>query len=156
MSLQIDDMKVGQWVAITSETQADMSYSPFGFHPPVPSMVDGCPLKIVAICLPFIAVTNGYERFSLDCREYTFTKLDKKYVQCMSFGRKQWNSETGRSRILIEEQCTSPQVDPAEGLNNCPMCHEGRLRQRYSQGEWLIVCPVCGFSGGLPKSKGSV
>lgn len=148
-----DDLKVGMWVAITHETPQDEApHSPFGFGYPPPRNpqpnVDGCPLKIVAISFPFVAVTDGTNRFPIDVRETKVTKLDRKYVNAMTLPRR-----PGHPTAYCVDEPPPRTPEPLRDGLTCPLCQE-RLIERHRDSTWRLACRQCGFEGGLPPAKG--
>lgn len=100
MPTRVDDLRVGMWVAVTA-TEEDvgpaMGFGTFGFGRGKPSLapeVDGKPLKIVAMSLPFVCVTDGYHRHALDVRTVVFQKLSPRYVKSL-LGRALYTDEHG-------------------------------------------------------------
>lgn len=159
-----DDLKVGQWIAIVTEIVADTSegpeWSPFGWghSPRRESNVDGRPLRILAISLPFIAVTDGMNRFPIDVRESKVTKLSSSYVKAMA--RQQLpRHQQGRSicetlsanRFVISEP--PERISEEKPERACPLCGD-RLIERHREKVWFLACRLCGFEGGPPASKG--
>lgn len=142
----IDDLHVGQWIAVVGEKKEEPDCNPFSlFRPSKRDMVTGQPLQIVALSLPFIAVTDGHRRFPLDVREVEVKKLHRKYVQSMKARQKDWEPE---GFAVPEPEKAKEESTGKHGL--CPMCGD-RLIQRKSQGDWFLACRECGFEGTLPK-----
>lgn len=120
---QPDDLDPGDYIAITGEKAAE-EIDPF---------LDGAPLKVVAISLPFIAVDDGDEVFAIDIRLATFQKLTRRYVRVMQ-------GKCGR-RIY------GPVVNNAPpSPYDCPRCGcRMRRIKKQAQPDWIMSCPHCGF-----------
>jgi hypothetical protein len=88
----VDDLKVGMFVAIVGD------YEPKGWREPEMSpffsmcygeptkpkpRATGQPLQIVAISLPFLAVTDGEKKYPIDVRECQLQRLSPAYVRAM-------------------------------------------------------------------------
>ena len=146
MPLQIDDLRVGQWIAVEHDLTADdrPDFNPFTCHRPPKSRVDGMPLKIVSISLPFIAVTDQEARFVIDTRDVKLCRLSKHFVKAMTSTDRQ---ETGHGSYLITNKRAAASVPEAKPERACPVCSE-RLHELYREGVWLLACPECGFCGG--------
>ncbi len=151
MPLQVDDMHVGQWIAVIGEASSQHDDNPFSFMRPRCTRVDGRPLKVMAVTPPFVAVDDGISKYALDTRELTFTRLDKRYVNQMSaHGRRAVINENGGVLILDRAPIKKSET---KDHRDCPNCGESRLRQVHRAGIWKLVCPVCSFEGGMPTSK---
>lgn len=150
MATRVDDFAVGRWYAITREPDVQEEFSPF-FPRRYSTNVNGRPLKLLAMSLPFAVFTDGRETLSLDTRQFEFIRLDYKYVKAIGIRTERRNG----NRIITLENPNrkSKKKESREGC--CPMCG-CRLRQKFrNQGEgWLLTCPECGFEGGLPKDGG--
>jgi hypothetical protein len=142
----VDDLQVGQWIAIVGAKDAEPEFSLFGMcRPKSRDVVTGQPLKIVAMSLPFVAVTDGYRRFPIDVREIQVKKLDPKYVKAMKAKQSEWEPD---GFAVPEPEKPKSESTGRHGL--CPMCGD-RLIQRKSDGDWFLACRQCGFQGTLPK-----
>lgn len=123
----VDDLEVGQWVAITQE------YDPqVGFFGGQINNVTGTPLKILAISLPFICVKDaGDKEWALDVRRFSLQKLSEEYVAAM------------QGKSPEEMKPAEQKVGP---YGNCPICREP-LKHRLLEGEreWKYVCDGCDF-----------
>lgn len=150
MTTPVDDLAVGQWIAITDMQEEQPDWSPFAMFRPQPRHVTGQPLKIVAMSLPFLAVTDGMRRFPIDVREVKVKKLEPRYVKAMKASQKDWEPErTTRSAFTVAEP--EKPKEKSKGMNGlCPVC-ESRLIQRKTDGEWFLACRECGFEGTLGK-----
>lgn len=121
MTLRADDMKVGQWVAVSRSTE--MVYGPFGGSTVEDRMVTGVPMQIVAISLPWICVRVDGRRFPIDTRICQFQLLHRSYVNSLK--------GIGRSDgpFVDEDEVVSPS---RSGGGCCPMCGE-RLVERLTE-----------------------
>lgn len=90
MPHQVDDFKISQWVAISDCHKT--GFSPFTGDYTVGEKMMGLPLLIKGINLPYVAVevhnSNGKSSSFLDVRDYTFIKLNRKYVNLLKFPEK--------------------------------------------------------------------
>jgi len=162
-----DDFKVGQWIAVTDVYEKMVQrFDEWGYsyrtvfdrmnqYAPVP--VNGQPLKIVAINLPFIAVSDGTHRFPLDVRSANFVKLDSKYVKAMEDAVIQDGNDTsfsiaaaeeGADDVLVVDDGSPIRPNRFRPSAPCPVCGgklivTGRLGSPES-----YECRSCGFSGG--------
>ncbi len=146
MPLNVDDLSVGQWVAVEKDLSSDedSDASPFWFVPHrQESKVDGMPLRIVAISLPFLCVTNGQHRFVLDSREVRLCRLSPQFVRAMTSTQRAVGVDG--SFVISERPTKAAKPDPPERA--CPVCGD-RLIERYCEGVWNLACRQCGFMGG--------
>ena len=153
MTTRVDDFVVGRWYAIVREQEeVREGFDPF-FQRRHHTHVNGRPLKLLALSLPFAVFTDGRERMTVDTRMFEFIRLDYKYVRAI--GVREERSERGRIVTLENPGRRRRKRESREGC--CPMCG-CRLRQKFrDQNEgWLLWCPDCGFEGGKPKDRGSV
>ena len=145
MSLKPDDFNVGMWVAIERDNAVEtVADNPFWFPNRRESKVDGMPLRIVAISLPFVCVTNGNHRFVLDTREVQLCRLTPQFVKALTSTRRLLGND-GVSFSITDRSTKPPKVEQHERA--CPICQD-RLIERYSAGVWNLVCRQCGFCGG--------
>jgi len=140
----IDDLDVGMFVAILD--QPEQERSPFGFPMWITEDDErrkrktsgtGEPLEILAISLPFLCVTDGKRRFSVDTRAVDLQKLGKDYVREMRS-----REEPGTKKKRKRKEKPDPQA--------CPRCHERRIQTKTVGREWKFVCPRCGYDGEQP------
>ncbi len=147
MGLRADDLTVGQWVAvereISDEPCSDGGPFWFGWNGRRESKVDGTPLRIVAISLPFVCVTNGRRRFVLDTREVVFCRLTPKFVKSLSANRIYDDS----GAFVVRDDAPKQRVNTEKPERACPVCSD-RLIERYAAGVWCLACRQCGFTGG--------
>lgn len=139
-----DDLEPGLWIAVTGipDDENDQIDSPFG---PIRrrAMFDGTPLEVIAVSLPFVAVTDGQNVFAIDTRTVVFTRMHKSYVKAMLTRMRRETPPNTRMRQVIHSRQEPDAKDP----RCCPRCFEGRLRKIMTAGAsvWMKVCPVCGF-----------
>lgn len=151
MTTRVDDFVTGRWYAIVREQEeVQTDFNPF-FRQQRHTHVNGRPLKLLALSLPFAVFTDGRERMTVDTRMFGFIRLDYKYVKVI--GVREGRSERGRIITLENPERRRKKRESREGC--CPMCG-CRLRQKFRdrQEGWLLACPECGFEGGLPKDGG--
>ncbi len=148
---RVDDFAVGRWYAITREPESQEEYSPF-FQRRHSTHVNGRPLQLRALSLPFAVFTDGREMMTIDTRLFEFIRLDPKYVRATGIRTER---RDGRKVVSLENTSRRKKRESREGC--CPVCG-CRLRQKFrdhSEG-WLLACPECHFEGGLPKDGGRV
>jgi|GEM_PF-3178716 len=148
MPLKTDDLSVGMWVAIEKDLMAleqIESNEPWIFRRHRESRVSGMPLRIVAISLPFVCVSNGPHRLALDTRELVFCRLDPKFVKSLISTNRSYDGDLFVVHDERPRQANSPQTERHERA--CPICGD-RLIEKYADGVWCFSCRECGFSGG--------
>ena len=140
--MRADDLSVGQWVAIQDDLQ---DCEPAHSWPACQreSRVDGTPLKIVSISLPFLVVTDGYSRFVLDSRDTILCLLSKSFVRALTSRER---VSAGQGGYVITNQPAARREPSGTPERGCPVCGE-RLIERYAHGVWQLACRQCGFSG---------
>lgn len=126
-----DDLYVGQLVAVTGHRERFQSTP---WSEPVEresrESVDGWPLRIIAISLPFICVDDGEDRFPLDLRQVMVQRVSKRYAEMVREGV--------RGKL---PESTSVQGD-------CPVCGGGLSHvMSESDMQWTYTCRECGFRG---------
>ena len=154
MPIRLDDLRVGKWVAIESDAAEPVEnpfgdYSFFGRQAKKGSLVNGQPLQIKAISLPFLAVTDGNHRFSLDTREVRVCLLDSKYVKAMTQEKPVGTKARGVA-VPERRRKKKPATQVQTTCRICPEC-QAILREVNQSGEWFFRCNECGFLGGRPK-----
>jgi predicted RNA-binding Zn-ribbon protein involved in translation (DUF1610 family) len=119
-----DDLDRGMYIALTGD-KGDEEIDPF---------LDGEPLRVMAVSLPFIAVSDGDVTFAIDNRQVTYQKLTKEYVRAM------------RGGSYRRRECCPPSAVAAATPYDCPRCGR-RLRRRKtgSDPNWKLHCQDCGF-----------
>lgn len=155
----IENIKVGDWIAILNvpEEQEANPFDGMGFMfggtpKKRPSYaVTGKPLKVIAICHPFVSVSDGTVRFPIDSRHCSFTKLDKKYVSSLTMTR----SDGRDSTFVIPETSNihrKKKKKEKPGVGFCPRCGDKLIERLTTSnlGVWMWVCKRCGFMGGGP------
>ena len=149
MTTKVDDFMVGRWYAIVSEAEQEVQqdFNPF-FQQHRNAYVNGRPLKLLAMSLPFAVFTDGRERFTLDTRQFGFIRLNYRYIKAI--GIREERTERGRIVTLENPEQRRRKRESEEGC--CPICG-CQLRQKFrdQDGDWLLHCIGCGFEGGLPK-----
>lgn len=137
MPIRADDLRAGQYVAIARSRET--VYGPFGSMEVDGRMVTGIPLKVLAVSLPFLAVTDGTRRYSLDIREVELTRLTSRYVKQLTGV---WKG------VRSMKQRRTPAV---AGSRKCPSCGDRLIERLVEEGTWIFSCRRCGFTGGPPK-----
>ena len=144
----VDDLHVGNWIAIVGDNQRSADNLPWFITPPgVQPEFSGEACQIVAVSLPFLLVWYPKQKKAdtIDVRRFAVQKLHRTYVK----------------RILALPTFTAPSSDQFSDdeedsdepeANRCPVC-QGPMRQRSIAGNdmgWHLHCPECGFTGKLP------
>lgn len=85
MTLKADDLQVGRWYLLNQVIE-DRPPSFEGMSGPMimlrqRNQPHGCPLKIIAIDLPWLLIWNGRNVADLDSRLYLFQRASKRYVR---------------------------------------------------------------------------
>lgn len=133
-----DDLRVGQHVAVIRVKSTADGFMNGVYGNPQPPSYDGYPLKILAISLPFVSVSNGREVFGLDVRDIDVKVVNAKYVKAMT--------STEVLRKIRRRKRKKEKPDP----KLCPNCKEGCLVERLivqagKPNIWIAVCTVCGY-----------
>ncbi len=147
MSVHIENLAIGDWVAPYEDKQADYG-NPFSR----PMEFDGLPWKVVAFSAPFVALERRERVVTVDIRAIGLTKLSPKYIRTMrdidAAPSDQSRRTSGRKRKRREKR------DPRD----CPRCGQ-RMVQRIPNGsakrQWHRVCPDCGYDQG-PVEQGAM
>lgn len=129
----VDDLKVGQYVAIFNEKEPE--FIPEGFAVfSRESAVTGEPLLIKAISLPFMAVmdTSG-SMVPVDLRQYSVKRLKYTYVKAFESLMQYPDDEDGEEVVLEDE--------PRKRIC-CPVCTERMVECRDKHG-WKFSCRNC-------------
>jgi predicted RNA-binding Zn-ribbon protein involved in translation (DUF1610 family) len=134
-----EDLKIGQHVAIV-KMKIELPECSMPWERPQHIRYDGVPLRILAVSLPFVSVTNGRSVIALDLREVDVRRLTPHYVKQM----------TSTSEVRSRKQKNKKRKKDARA---CPRC-EGRMIERLiveagKENTWVLVCPQCGLSGDL-------
>lgn len=132
----IDDLKVGMWIAVTKLAEDQCEVTMWGGRRPI--TYGGEPLRVLSLSLPFICVTDGKRRFSLDARTVEVQKLNSRYVREML----QADTPVERCKRKRKRSVRDPLL--------CPRCRCGRLIQRATSKNgdvtWDWYCTECGFT----------
>ena len=150
-----ENLHVNQWVVVTDYVGDDAdiltAYVSSGREESRPS-IDGSPLQIRAMSWPFLCLSNGLYRFSLDVRTTRFCVAHPTYVRMM---RGQGHDDDDDPYWLIkvghieeEEEDEDPEPQKRQSRKNiCPVC-EGPLKLKGRAYEPMpLVCEECGFRG---------
>jgi hypothetical protein len=160
MAEHIENLKCGDWVAVTGQyVQRPAQHhfiSPFGSvqeDAPVGgdrvydySNMPGQPERVIAVSVPFVLLegVNG-RNTTIDIREYTLTRLDRRYVRAFL------KASRGRGIDNASTPMDEYEVGDARPYSErmCPCCAT-KMHERLHEGHqvWLLVCPECGFTGG--------
>jgi hypothetical protein len=116
MKSQVDDLKVGMWVAVTKN-----------YKYPERVEYNGCPMKIIAISLPFLCLSDGKDSLdTLDVRHIDLVRLNHRYVKAMLGVKK----EKQIKKVI------------------CKRCHCDSFVQRSIGNGFQLVCRECGLNKG--------
>jgi hypothetical protein len=144
MAMKWDDLSVKQWVAIEHEREDDDEPSSPFMRRARESRVDGTPLQILEISMPFVCVTNGKHRFVLDLRKVDLCRITAQYVKTLTSTPREYDGGAFLIKHVQEKKKTEENAD--SGRACCPYCGS-RLIQRFVDNIWVHVCRECGFSG---------
>jgi len=138
--LQLDDLKVGQWVIIHSFRDNE----PIPSNSPFPGMVAfnkrrpaGNPLRIVAINLPFLFVWSGQEPFTVDVRDVYLQKANRSYVNSYMRLTESWTKPLTPTQRGAMAQATANLREM-----RCPKCG-GKLESELRDDVEIVFCPRC-------------
>lgn len=141
----VDDLHVGNWIALSGDKHEPSQSHWFG--PPPPSIhYSGEPCQIIAISLPFLCVwlPKHDKADTIDVRRYNVVKLHRTYV------RRMLELPTLTVPNLTDDVSAELIDEGGDGL--CPNCGHS-LRERMIAGDeigWHLHCIECGFKGMLP------
>ena len=160
----VDDLHVNNWIAVTTWAP-ECGISLFGTPIERSRPVDGQPLQIRAISLPFICVSDGFKRWSLDMRTCEVRKLHPKYVKMMkkqSTNRQGGGYQTrdGIPVVSLDEWAGNAVPDDtptnksrAEPFKRaCPICGGPLVERLVAEDRtWVLFCNECQFRGNIPR-----
>lgn len=172
MPLRMDDVKVGMYIAITGvvkheeEDYLKLEHFTFQMMPMRRQdrrhRMDGIPLEVLAVSLPFLCVDDGANRFGLDTRDLVFTKLDKEFVDEMRHGSttaNPYNDERKPPRSVrrkIKREKNKLVKDTKNNPAACPRCYNQKTSQiRHGDGKWYRHCSQCGLDRPMDDGQGS-
>lgn len=131
MTLQIDDILAGQWIAVTSWRRERQACEWSWFEQPAYPPLAGSPLKVIAISLPFLVVEAGGQIGRIDTREFSFARITDEYVAALSVAPKQ--------------------LKPGRRTDGCPRCGSRLIQRNTGTGAWDRFCRECNaFVGETP------
>jgi len=146
-----DDLKPGRWVAITRCKNTSTVVTPFGESQMGDKyeQVTGQPLKLKAVSLPFICVSDGTYVFPVDLRQFDVKVLSSKYAKILSNISRQPDGNV----VVLESTKDMKALPDNTGYRICPFCHSQAVVERMTENDrtWRLVCRECGFNGELPK-----
>lgn len=146
----IENFRIKDWVVILSIKEEEDTE--FGFMPVRRRKrnypINGRPLRIVAMSMPFVAVTDGEKRFSLDIRDCELGKVSQQYVRAFHQTNR-IDAETQEVYFIKEQGVIKSKKEKKKDQRGCcPTCGY-RLRERLKgPGIWIWFCKQCGFEGG--------
>lgn len=163
MPLHIEDLKVGEFVAVVGVSQQTDNYLErehftFQMMNVLPrdnsQRFDGEPLEILAISVPFLCVKDSKgRRHGIDTRDLILTRLSKDFVSEMLFfgntldGKNVPRSERQRRKREERERRREHKKRREEAKKDpkiCPRCFNPRMSQlRRGDGTWVLHCDQC-------------
>ena len=134
----IENLKRGHFIAVVSDKHSKPDDESMWFYRSKPDM-NGHPLEILSICLPFISVQDANGTVSsIDVRRWGVRRLSKRYVYSML--------PACKTRLATSIP-TKRKHKQKPGPNDCPRCST-RMIQRRKEGlneHWQRVCRNCGY-----------
>jgi predicted RNA-binding Zn-ribbon protein involved in translation (DUF1610 family) len=147
-----DDLAKGQYITLV-ECLDVPAYSPFDWRTEDYRAVrfDGCPLEVLAVSLPFLCVTDGFDVFAVDTRAWRVQRVSKEYAAAMATARRQ--ATTGAEKPLRHRRGSvfaAKSTSPKRDHRDCPRCGErmAQVRGIGSHPAWTLICKNCGHNGG--------
>jgi len=139
------NLKRGQFIVVTGrveKAEAAFQDNGFGFlmYGRQEEEFNGLPLEVLAISLPFVAVTDGHKRFAVDSRQYKLHRVDHSYVRAMA-------AAVGRGPLTARPKRRRKQK-PEAGA--CPRCFH-KMTEVLIMGPnraWHRICKNCGHDDG--------
>lgn len=143
-------LKKGDLIALTdfhNEDETPPTYEELmmGGQRRARTQFDGKPWRIVSISLPFLLVTDGKKRVSIDTRMWSVQRVSKEYAR-------EWRSEEQTTETLKKGKKTNdlfkkkPRKEKP-GLDQCTKCG-GKMKQALKGHQvWKWVCSECGNEG---------
>lgn len=132
----VDSLKIGDWVAVVRYKQARSKHTPWGSWDVEPSY-DGRPGQVVAISLPFVALTDGARVGTIDVRDIDLQRVTEQYAKAVL--------SSGAVPVKVRRRRRG-KPDPSL----CPRCGD-RLQQfmsKRTEFKFRVRCPSCGWDGG--------
>ncbi len=153
----VENLKVGEYIAILScyekrEEATDDAMAMFGFsRRQQRTGFDGRPLEILAIHIPWIAVHDGINTFTIDLRVWGVRKVSTRYAQAIRGSIREpirVSGEIGVSRVGRRRR---KKEKPDKSL--CPRCQSKMIQRQVitpdpNKKGWFVICPTCGFDNG--------
>lgn len=133
MPIAEDDLKKGMIVTVVGRKVEPPDPPPWVFAPRRPEEFSGNPVEVVAVSLPFVAVTNGERTFSIDLRCWVLGRVSRAYRDAMS-------DSVPASRRRKKRRPEKP--DPSRCVN----CGD-RLAQVLRDRKWYYYCRHCRKAG---------
>lgn len=143
MTLQIDDLRVGQWVVARDykDQTPDLPF-PMVRMPTQPKYPDGTPNKIVAICLPYIITWQGAHFGRIDVRYVSLQRASESYVNAWLKAIEGTKFPLSPSQMEAYKQA---EANVQVGL--CPRCGTPLEMTPIDDGPLCnIYCPKCNIS----------
>lgn len=160
--MQWDQIKSGYWIVVLRDFNLDndeeedddepqMVWGMFGPQPATerkPYSYDGVPWKILEMSYPFLCVTDGKIRCSIDFRRFDLQVVTQKYAEAVHSStahdfKVAVASPKERKRLQASQQ--------EEEKQTCKRCGTKMFSQKLlkpGSGEWAYFCPVCDGIGG--------
>ena len=139
--MQIDDIKTGQYIIITGPANESRHECPPWPHvhekPDKVLNLCGTPLEVVAINLPFVAVSiDDDPSFVIDARKYKFARANHRYVK--AFGWSMYQQFENHHRAILPSATTQATVRAC-----CPGCGGKMVERRIGESKWAFRCREC-------------
>lgn len=136
MGLHVENIKRGEWLAITASREGAVNPSGEAFTVE-DRLVTGLPLQVLAISPPFVACRSpdGAHFTAIDARDCSFSRVAPEYVEAFQ-------------RLSVRQQESAdgqPEPEQPTSLLACPACGHRLAKRRISSGRWEFMCRECGF-----------
>lgn len=139
---KLENVKKGDWIIITEVKS--LSYPtniPGTYLETYPYSCNGIPLKILAINPPWLAVTDGRYKGTIDFRYVSWTKAEKDYLK--QFEDIRLDTEVENFKNFWYVRCVE-QPDKV-----CPNCGNKLIERKDLITNWELYCKNCHFKGAV-------
>lgn len=136
--MKADDLEVGMFVAVSGFIGEDDSPepSPWTYTRPRSDLIDGTPLEILAVSLPFVLLHNGHGQGTLDIRTVTLVRLQDEYVAAFR------KTPIEKCRRVPGQQPPREPTTPVS-VDCCGRCGSKQNLFRSATGPWAWKCREC-------------
>jgi len=156
-----DIIKEGHWVVAIRDFDHDWEDDPDDDEPQMvwgmfgpqradsrtAKSYDGVPFKVLAMSYPFLAVTEGKDRYSIDYRRFDLQIVSEKYAQAVHTLKAKDFQKAISSK---KDQKKLEKIQKEEDEQTCKRCGTKMMSQRLikpGSGEWAYYCPNCDGMG---------